>query len=81
VICQEDGIVNPARVPCIHPCKTQNIDFRDCRHIQASKENLKSLPDFIHTSSLPEAAELFTRSQTNPVIRRCISHLRIPPPA
>ena len=65
----------------IHPCKTPNPDFRDCRHIQASKENLKSLPGFTQTSSLPEAAEHFTRSHGQPVIRRCVSHLPIPPPA
>ena len=30
---------------------------------------------------MPEAAKLFTRSQAKPVIRRCVSHLPIPPPA
>ena len=58
-----------------------NTDFRDCRHIQASKENLESLPGFTETSSLQEATELITRSRAKSVIRRCVSHLPIPPPA
>jgi hypothetical protein len=56
------------------------LTFRDCRHIQSSKENLKSLPGFTHTFSIPEAAEVITRSLKAAVIRRCVSHLPIPPP-
>ena len=56
------------------------LTFRDCRHIQSSKENLKSLPSFTHTFSIPEAAEVITRSHKATVIRRCVSHLPIPPP-
>jgi len=35
----------------------------------------------MHTSSLQEATEVITRSRAKTVIRRCVSHLPIPPPA
>jgi CxC4 like cysteine cluster associated with KDZ transposases len=56
--------------------------FRNCHHIDASKENLKSLPGFSDGSlSIPEAADVITRSRKAAIIRRCVSHLPIPPPA
>ena len=43
--------------------------------------NLKTLPNFAQTTSITEAATIFTKSRTKPVMRRCISHLPIQPPA
>ena len=58
------------------------LTFRTCRHIEACKENLKSLPGFTDGSlSIPEAADIITRSHKAAVIRRCVSHLPISPPA
>jgi hypothetical protein len=57
-----------------------HTDFSDCRHIQASQENLESLPGFTQIPSAQKAAEAITRSR-QPVVRRCVSHLPIPPPA
>src|SRR5205814_8184180 len=54
---------------------------RDCRHIQAAQTNLETLPNFAQTTSIMEAATISTKSRTKLVMRRCISHLPIQPPA
>src|SRR5437762_9094037 len=56
-------------------------DNSDCHHIQAAQKNLESLSTLAQTTSIQEAAEVFTRSHTKPVIQCCMSYLPIPPPA
>ena len=53
---------------------------RDCRHIQAAQKNLESL-GFEANTTIKEASALFTRAHSNPVVRRCVSHLPIQTPA
>ena len=57
-------------------------DFRNCRHIKASKENLRLLPtETVGDSSFTEeTVELIVRSRANAVIRRYVSHLSISSP-
>ena len=76
-----NGVVNLAPDYCttfLYPFTNVN---RDCRHIQAAQTNLETLPNFAQTTSITEAATIFTKSRTKPVMRRCISHLPIQPPA
>jgi hypothetical protein len=76
-----NGVVNlvPAyRTTFLYPFT--NVT-RDCRHIQTAQKNLETLPNFAQTTSITEAATIFTKSRTKPVVRRCISHLPIQPPA
>jgi len=57
-----------------------SLIIRDCRHIKAAQQNLEVL-GFENGDTIKEAAEAFTKSRSKPIIRRCISHLPIQPPA
>jgi hypothetical protein len=77
---QTSGAAKAARVHRTFVITMQPLTLRDCRHITASQENLQLLPDLEDSSSIEEAVQLIMRSRPKAIVRRCVSHLQIPPP-
>lgn len=78
MICPEDDIVNSSHIFYNYFYKNIILIFRTCHHIETSKENLKSLFDFINESlSISEVIDIITRSHKTTIIQRYVSYLLI----